>query len=1114
MLSIHSLLTIGKYEMRTLLRSWFFRIFAGLSILFIGIFNIAANITNSGAPFIYRALPASLPYVNLLIINLGQAIVAVFLASEFLKQDRKNDTIEVIYARSMTNAEYIIGKALGILSVFFILNIIILSIGIGFSFLSGDTSKGILEYFYYPLLISLPTLVYILGLSFFVMILTKNQAITFILLLGYIAVSIFYLDKYLYQIFDFIAYQVPMMKSTIGGFGDFTEVIIHRGLYFFIGLSLIFFTIMKIDRLPQSKRFSSFPLLLSMLFLAAGTFSGYLFISSKKNAISSKKEMISLNNTYLHYPKVSVDSCTINLVHEKKTIKADIDLFISNKNEEAIDTLIFSLNPSLVVKGLKINNSKTQFTRKTQIIKIVLPKALLPEQQSKISITYDGTINENTCFLDQNLEIYKDNFSFEIFRLKRRHAYLLDDFVLLTRDALWYPVSGVGYSDISPASYTPDFTDFSFTVSTEENLRAISQGEDSNPEPGVFSFKTDYPIPQISLLIGKYINYSVVVDSIEYSIYTIEGNDYYVEYFTDITDSLPGVIRGLKNEYETLIDLEYPFKRFSLAEVPVQFDLSKHVWSLTSDAVQPEITFYIEKGVMLEETDFKKRKKRTERRMNRNNEEVTPTELQSRIFKRFTRGNFMADYDEWYMFDGMDRNTLSLFPNYFTFTSSLESEKWPALNLSLQAYLKDRYSNPISSYRWFFTDLSRNERINLELKESSLANYSKINSTRQNDSDDNDAEILLYDLIIAKGNYLFSLFRARYGDAEFNSMLDNFIKTHQHESFSLKQFDEAMQKRFNESVTEEIDSWYNDQNLPGFLLKNLETYKVRVDEHTRYQIKFNITNPEKTDGIVTINIDLFDPNDQDNRSDGPPDFSRQIYLPAGEAREVGFVFASEPVRMNLYTHISLNLPNNIIYDFESFNETRKVSIFDEIRECKPFYDVLEDDEIIIDNEDTSFNYYQESKVSYLKRLVDANKDPGYKYSGIKYWNPPVDWRHVLRSGFYGKYIRSAMYTSSGQDDRKAIWNAGIEEEGYYDVYCHVEKINVNRRNRETKKADYNFTVYHQDGAEKINLTDGDLENGWNYLGTYFITPSTGKVELSNKSVGSMIFADAVKWVKN
>ena len=167
MFSFSTTWTVAKFEMRTLLRGWFFRIFAGLMVLGIGIFSLAVNLENSGAPWMYRALPASVPYANLIILNLGQAIVAIFLASEFLKQDKKNDTVEVIYARSMTNSEYILGKSFGVLLVFFVLNIIILALGVGFSFVSNDGGLSILTYFYYPFLISLPTLVFILGLSFF-----------------------------------------------------------------------------------------------------------------------------------------------------------------------------------------------------------------------------------------------------------------------------------------------------------------------------------------------------------------------------------------------------------------------------------------------------------------------------------------------------------------------------------------------------------------------------------------------------------------------------------------------------------------------------------------------------------------------------------------------------------------------------------------------------------------------------------------------------------------------------------------------------------------------------------------------------------------------------------
>ena len=95
----------------------------------------------------------------------------------------------------------------------------------------------------------------------------------------------------------------------------------------------------------------------------------------------------------------------------------------------------------------------------------------------------------------------------------------------------------------------------------------------------------------------------------------------------------------------------------------------------------------------------------------------------------------------------------------------------------------------------------------------------------------------------------------------------------------------------------------------------LRLHEITICKHAAdgkipaFRIKFKISNPEDTDGIITINIDLYDPNDQSNSSDDPPDFTKKIYLPAHSAKEIGFVFATEPVRMNIFTHISLNLPD-------------------------------------------------------------------------------------------------------------------------------------------------------------------------------------------------------------
>ena len=66
--------------------------------------------SQSEADWSHRAISATIPYINILLINVAQAIIAIFLASEFLKKDRKLDTTEVIYARPVSNGEYVTGN--------------------------------------------------------------------------------------------------------------------------------------------------------------------------------------------------------------------------------------------------------------------------------------------------------------------------------------------------------------------------------------------------------------------------------------------------------------------------------------------------------------------------------------------------------------------------------------------------------------------------------------------------------------------------------------------------------------------------------------------------------------------------------------------------------------------------------------------------------------------------------------------------------------------------------------------------------------------------------------------------------------------------------------------
>ncbi len=690
---ISNIQSVAKYESKLLIRSWFFRVFTVLAVSIVAFLNFGLFVSEDmGRVWIATSIPSNIPYLILLLLNTGQAVIAIFLASDFLKRDKKLDTSEVFYVRPLSNAEYVIGKIWGNLRVFLILNLIVIGITAAFNLTSGEVDW--MSYIIYFLLISVPTLIFIIGLSIFLMLVLKNQALTFVILLGYIGLTVFYIEDKFYYLFDYMAYSLPLVKSTIVGFSNLGVILNHRAIYLFAGLAFVFFTICLFRRLPNSSRSN-----ISWMFLAFGVIllsftSGYWHIHSILYQSDIRAVYTNINNQYVATPKMAIYQYDLSVEQHPDNFSSEVTMI--GTALESSNVFTFCLNPGLNIHSVHSGEHPLKFKRDKQIVLVDFGTNVAKGDTVSVTFEYDGQIDKSFCYLDIPPEMLQAPRKRFLFNIDKQYCFQTNNYLLLTPETYWYPRAGTSYSDKTPDWQQTYFSNYNLKVKPLPGLVPLSQGEGKSDEQGVYTFKGDFPSQTISLIIGNYQQKSVYSDSILCSIWHLEDHDYFTAVFDSIQDTIPWLIRNVKEQLERDYKLEYPFKRFSIIEVPVQFDSYERAWSQAQETVQPEMILFPEKGSLLN-LDVKREVKDQIRWSKHGDREITVVEAQMRTFNNFawtfmrTEGNYNFSLGSRGRTNfSAEANPYFLFPQIYNFRYNIFSSEWPVANRVIELYLQKK----------------------------------------------------------------------------------------------------------------------------------------------------------------------------------------------------------------------------------------------------------------------------------------------------------------------------------------------------------------------------------------------------------------------------------------
>ncbi len=1060
------------YEIKILLRSWFFKIFAVGSILGLAGLDVLFHSSVSPVPRFLHPIDSFLPYMNIALPQYVLIIVLVFLATDLYKRDKKFNTSDVIYIRDMSNLSFILGRISGVLLLFFSLNFIYLLVGLIINIFFSTQPVVWQAYLIYPFLLSLPAIVFSVGLTMFLMYVIRNQAVVIILVVGLLIASI----DLPYLVLDVLAVKLPFIYSDFNGLSNPVILISQRMGWFIFGVILMLLSILMVQRLPQSNkaRVFIFSALVVLPILCAISFFNYLNYyqtgQALRDTISNQLKSFSENADF------QVKSYDIKLRHAGNRIVVNTELRIENRTNHSLDSLQLLLNPGLKIKQVKQAGKIVPFGHEGLILKISLLEKLEVDKSILLEIAYSGHVDDRIAYPDIAGEERQQTNYIWLFRSEPRFAFNNPDYLRLPPSLYWYPKIGhAGQRDL-----LKPFSRFNLEVETRAGLTAVSQGKVIVLSESKTKFKNRQPLKEISLVIGSYTKQSIWADSLEVAVYSLAKHDYYKEFFKEIGDTLPELVASIMQDFENKIGLDYPFSRLSLVETPIHLYAYQRNGRANADLLQPGQVWLPENLATVSASYFKYLQQRRKRFGNRGNQTFTDLEKEIMLFRRFATNTFTGA--RGWRFGGGDMGSfipdLTIYPLFLNFVLKLGSAENQGFAIALESNLRLSASPASSENRWALGALTDAEEANLALADTSL-DYIMKTADRE----------LVNKVLAVKGSYLLKKIEYALGKENFTGFMASLVQRHRFKSVPIDSIASTLKQTYQFDLEDELRRWQHEDKLPGFLIDGFKIYQIRDGERLRYQTLFIVKNPTETDGLIEVSFSF--PGEGRRRFTEGLAANNEKWLfeiKAGKSNQIGIVLDTEPRTIRVNTLVSQNLPATYTFLFDDAQLRINKKAIDGISEIDwKEFDAVQNNSIVDDN-NNEFGYVQPQYHSKLKEWVHkgAQKEKE-EYAGFKSWRIPTQWQKIKFPSLYGQFVHSAYYARSGSGERKATWMVEIPKDGVYQVFIHVpDRSDFRLRRRGGGSFGVQkYIIYHAEGEDEIELDFSEAEPGWNYLESYF-----------------------------
>ena len=85
-------------------------------------------------------------------------------------------------------------------------------------------------------------------------------------------------------------------------------------------------------------------------------------------------------------------------------------------------------------------------------------------RETAVVISYEGTIMESFCYPNFSDNMKESQYRIAMVNVSKRQAFLEKNYLLLTPETHWYPVTSLNYYPSNPARIKIDFTNYTLRI--------------------------------------------------------------------------------------------------------------------------------------------------------------------------------------------------------------------------------------------------------------------------------------------------------------------------------------------------------------------------------------------------------------------------------------------------------------------------------------------------------------------------------------------------------------------------------------------------------------------------------------------------------------------------